>query len=475
LLLQILRNLVNNAVKFTSSGKVIIGCRRRGDRVAIEVWDSGPGILDAEMAKIFDFFQKGQTRPTGIDDGLGLGLAIVRHLSEILGHEIKVVSRAGKGSCFSVLVPIGNPASGDLVAMRGVAIRQTGPRNSEEGSVRILIVEDEPSVRESLELLLVDEGYVIATAPNGREALAVVSPGGFCPEIIIVDYSIPGGMNGLDVIDGVRVIVGQQVPAVILTGDMSSTVITKIANKANVHLIKPVQAEELLEAIQCLRARTPPMPASVPSASTVRGSKDPAPTDTVIVVDDDAAVREAICLLLESFGHSVVAYASGREFIEAKVANCRGCLILDACMPGVDGFEVLAHVVATDNNLPVIMITGQSDVQMAVRAMKTGAFEFIEKPVDPDQLRISVDHALRSMINSKENSLRRAAAAENVASLTKRQRAVMDLIVAGHVNKVIAFRLGITQRTVESHRATVMKKLGAKTFADLIRLALAAI
>ncbi|VFU09326.1 Protein-glutamate methylesterase [Methylocella tundrae] len=469
LLMQILRNLVNNAIKFTASGKLVVGCRRRGDKVSLEVWDSGPGIPDADIEKMFDFFHKGEATPPGTDEGLGLGLAIVRNLSEILGHEIKVVSHVGKGSCFSVLVPIGAQSNGDPVALDGghrAVARQRG--------VRILVVEDEPCVRESLELLFADEGHFIASATSGGEAVRLVSYGTFRPEIIVVDYSIPGGMSGLDVIDEVRAILGQQIPAVVLTGDISSATFAKIATRSAIHLAKPVRADELLDTIHRLQTRTPPARPISPPGSELDTPADSASAETIVVVDDDACVRDSIQQLLESYGHRVATYASGQLFIDSKGANSGRCLILDARMPSMDGFAVLANITKRGIHPPAIMITGHGDVQTAVRAMKAGAFDFIEKPVDADALRASVERALRAATNSQDHISQCATAARNVARLSKRQRAVMDLVVSGHANKVIANRLGIGQRTVESHRAAVMKKLGAKTFADLIRFALAA-
>jgi two-component system CheB/CheR fusion protein len=473
LLIQILRNLLNNAIKFTASGKLLVGCRRRGDAVGIEIWDSGPGIPEADIAGLFDFFHKGQANPTGADDGLGLGLAIVRHLAVILGHDIKVASRVGKGSCFSTVVPLGDAAAAQVSA-------RPLPRHpiAKARGIRVLIVEDDPSVRESLEMLLAEEGHSVAAAASGRDGVTLVSTGAFAPEVIIADYGIPGGMNGLEVIEAIRGTLESPIPAIVLTGDISAATTARFNAKADIHLTKPIQADELLEAIQSLRARDL---AEAPDARAAGAAAPPAPrreerrpAATVFVVDDDEAVRDSMRQLLESCGHSAHAFASGKELLRTAALRKDGCLILDARMPEMDGFEVLRRLAAGAAHPPVIMITGQGDVQTAVRAMKGGAFDFIEKPVESGRLLACVDRALAASANSNEDASRRRAAAGVVARLTKRQRAVLDLIVAGHANKVIANELGIGQRTVESHRATVMKKLGVKTFADLIRVAIAA-
>ncbi len=473
LLIQILRNLLNNAIKFTASGKILVGCRRRGDAVSIEIWDSGPGIPEGDIADLFDFFHKGLANPTGADDGLGLGLAIVRHLADILGHGIKVTSRVGKGSCFSTFVPLGDAAAAQVSVRPGPRLPIAKARG-----IRVLIVEDDSSVRETLEMLLAEEGHSVAAAATGRDGVTLVSTGAFAPEVIIVDYGIPGGMNGLEVIEAIRGTLESRIPAIVLTGDISAATTARFNAKADIHLTKPIQADELLEAIQSLRARhvakAPSAPAPGPAASPIPPRGEYRPAATVFIVDDDDAVRNSMRQLLESYGHSVQTFASGKELLRTAALKKDGCLILDARMPGMDGFEILRLLAVGGAHPPVIMITGQGDVQTAVRAMKGGAFDFIEKPVESGQLLACVDRALAISTNSNEDDSRRRAAAGVVARLTKRQRAVLDLIVAGHANKVIANELGIGQRTVESHRATVMKKLGVKTFADLIRVAIAA-
>ena len=473
LLLQILRNLINNAIKFTCTGKILVGCRRRGDGVKIEVWDSGPGIPEADIANLFEFFHKGEANPPGANDGLGLGLAIVRQLSDILDHEVKVTSRVGRGTCFSVLVPLGDAAA-EYVSVRSEPRRPIGKARG----MRVLVVEDEASVREALEMLLVGEGHNVSAAASGMAGVTMVRSGAFSPDVIVVDYSIPGGMNGLEVIDEIRAALEFRIPAIVLTGDVSAAAIARIDAKADIHLTKPIQADELLDALQSLRARhvvqapIDRVPAAAAPATASRAEDHPA--GTVFVVDDDATIRDSIRQFLESHGHAVETFASGKELLRMAALNKEDCLILDARMPEMDGFEILGALGARAAHPPVIMITGQGDVQIAVRAMKEGAFDFIEKPVDSSQLLASVDRALATSTNSAEDASRRRAAATVVARLTKRQRSVLDLIVAGHANKVIANELGIGQRTVESHRATVMKKLGVKTFADLIRVAIAA-
>ncbi|WP_395665746.1 response regulator [Methylocella sp.] len=467
LLIQILRNLVSNAIKFTASGKILIGCRRRGDAISIEVLDSGPGVRESEIASIFEFFHKGAENLKGSDDGLGLGLAIVRHLATMLGHEVKVQSRFGRGSRFSVLVPLG-----EAEATVDAKPARLPPPVMRDRACRILIVEDEPSVRESLEMLLEAEGHAVCAAASGPAALRLVESGVCLPDLVIVDYSVPGGMNGLETIDAVRGALGRRTPAIALTGDISSAAIEKIKAGADAHLTKPVQADDLLDAIQALRAD-----ARAAAESCLAGELPhlPPPREelreaTVYIVDDDSNVRSSLRELLESCGYAARPLASGLD-VEGLAFRPEDCLILDANLPDLDGFEVLARLKSAAARPSVIMITGRGDVDTAVRAMREGACDFLEKPFSPEQLLKSLGRALEAKAPAADV---RREARQRVGRLTERQRAVLDLIVAGRANKVIANDLGIGQRTVESHRATLMKKLGVRTFADLIRMAIAA-
>ena len=192
------------------------------------------------------------------------------------------------------------------------------------------------------------------------------------------------------------------------------------------------------------------------------------------MVDDDSAVREAMRDLLREDGRKVEIYPSSEAFLDAYRPGREGCLLVDARMPGMGGLELLQRLKRQGNRLPAIMITGQGDVPMAVEAMKAGAVDFIEKPIGRDELFASIEHALEHTRDSAKWSVRREAAATRLAGLTARQRQIMELVLAGHPSKNIAADLGISQRTVENHRAAVMKKTGSHSLSALIRLVLAA-
>ena len=194
---------------------------------------------------------------------------------------------------------------------------------------------------------------------------------------------------------------------------------------------------------------------------------------TVYVVDDDLAVRRSLNRLLDAAGFRAVSYETPAAFLDAAPGLSQGCVLLDVRMPGIDGLTVQRQLAKLDVYLPVILITGQGDVQTAVRAMKLGAVDFIEKPYDEDTLLNAIDTALAGATKQARD---RAGweAAERLAALSPREREVLDALVAGHSNKVIAFDLGISVRTVEVHRARMMDRLGVRQLAEAIRLAVMA-
>ncbi len=193
---------------------------------------------------------------------------------------------------------------------------------------------------------------------------------------------------------------------------------------------------------------------------------------TVFIVDDDPGVRNAMELLLRSVGRSAALFASAEDFLAAFDRNRAGCLVLDIRMPGLSGLELQERLLALGSSIPVIFITGHADVPMAVEAMQKGAFDFIEKPVRDQELleRISEALSVDRRQRSRQESLAEIEA--RVSRLTKREREVMDLVVAGKANKVVAWELGTSQRTVEIHRARVMDKMQARSLAELVRMSL---
>jgi FixJ family two-component response regulator len=197
------------------------------------------------------------------------------------------------------------------------------------------------------------------------------------------------------------------------------------------------------------------------------------PDRTIYVVDDDDAVRNSLAALLESDGLATEVFASAQAFLDAYPAPPDGCLVVDVKMPGMSGLELQQRLAADGADLPVIVITGHGDIPMAVKALKSGAFDFIEKPFDDTAFLDSVRSALDQ--TARERSLRAlaASASARIGRLTAREDDVMRQLVVGQPNKVIAHNLGISPRTVELHRARVMEKMRARSLSELVRMAIA--
>jgi FixJ family two-component response regulator/signal transduction histidine kinase len=343
LLEQMIRNLLSNAVKYTERGKILLGCRRRGDRLRIEVWDTGIGIPEEQRHAIFAEFHQPGNPAHNHTLGFGLGLPIVQRLGHVLGHFVEVHSRPGKGSVFAVEVPLGEKQQQAPVTRHNWDAKQSAADDTTAGT-------------------------------------------------------------------------------------------------------------------------------ALPTLRDLKGSTSP---PTIFVVDDEGALREAMRELLQAEGWAVEAYSSGEAFLEAFRPGREGCLVVDARMPGMSGLELLERLKASSGAPPAIMITGHADVRLAVRAMRAGAMAFLEKPVQYDELVVNIERALELTRNSTALSLLRESAAKRMAGLTLREQQVVGLVVEGNPNKQIAYVLGISQRTVETHRATAMKKVGARTLSELIHLTIA--
>jgi two-component system, LuxR family, response regulator FixJ len=199
------------------------------------------------------------------------------------------------------------------------------------------------------------------------------------------------------------------------------------------------------------------------------------PNDQMVyVIDDDDAARDSLAFLLRTADVDVRTYASAEEFLAAAPTLNGGCIVTDVRMPQMDGLELLRRVRALDLTLPVIVMTGHGDIPLAVEAMKAGAVDFFEKPFSDDAMLGAVRRALGRGQQERAREAERDAVKERLANLSARERQVLEGLVAGKANKVIAFDLGISARTVEIYRANVMTKMNAASLSELVRMALSA-
>ncbi len=497
LLERMLRNLLSNAIKYTRRGRVLIGCRRHGAALRIEVWDTGIGIPAEQLGSIFTEYHQLDNAARERSRGLGLGLSIVRRLGEMLGHPVRVRSSSGSGSMFSVEVALAAAPPQSLPRPQSLPGRQSLPRprsspdtapNQTSGRDRhaepsdrgriaahrtgtILVIEDDPDLRQLLELVLAEEGHRALMAADGVAALALADAEATRPTLILADYNLPNALDGLQAAAALRERLGARVPVIILTGDVSAETVRDIASRGLHRLKKPVKLEELTRLLQ--RLLPAPQAAPDPAEPPSRTSSDRHGPAIVYVVDDDANVRENLRLLLAEHGQAAATFASCEAFLASYRPGREACLLIDAYLPGMQGLELLDRLHDDGHALPTIVITGSSDVAIAVRAMKAGALDFIEKPIRGSDLLASIG---RAFDRSREDDVEawQQAAAEHFATLTGRQHEVMQMVLAGQPSKNIASDLCISQRTVENHRASIMKKTGCRSIPALARLAVAA-
>ena len=471
LLEQMVRNLLNNALKYTRAGKVLVGCRRREGKLSIEIWDTGIGMAQASLQAIFEEYEQLDNPGHDRSRGLGLGLSIVKRLGLMLDHRIGVRSQPGKGSVFSIEVDL----SPDAGATKPIVAASSEGAGGARRTGDILIVEDDPDVRSLLEIILREDGHQVHVAGDATAALDQVRHGGLRPDLVITDYHLAPPMDGVELVNKLRQALHDprrpEIPAIILTGDMSTQALRDIAARAAescVQLTKPVNLEAVTQAVHNLLARTPPPARALEAPRPDRGA-------IVFVVDDDSLFRDSLRLMLEDDGRRVEDFESCEAFLAAYIPGTEGCLLIDAYLPGMKGIDLLQRLRDAGHRLPSVMITGDSDVLTAVAAMRAGASDFIEKPASPEEVLSRVAHALGTAENESRRAAWHQAAIEQMAGLTFRQRQIMDRVLAGEVSKNIAADLGISQRTVENHRNAIMKKTGSRSLPALARLALAAV
>ncbi len=236
---RILRNLLSNAIRYTRQGGVVLGCRRQGEQVRILVCDTGSGIPGGRREEIFEEFVQLGNPERDRNKGLGLGLAIVRRTAKLLGHPVAVDSQMGRGSCFAITLPRGNPAAA------ADAQTEVMPPWREEETLCVLVIDDESAVREGMRTLLAGWGCTVEVAASAKEALARVSDGGCRPDVVLADYRLRDDKTGIDAVRAIEAMVGGAVPALIVTGDTAVEHLREAEASGYRVVHKPVQAAKL--------------------------------------------------------------------------------------------------------------------------------------------------------------------------------------------------------------------------------------
>ena len=462
LLEQMLRNLMSNAVKYTPEGSILLGCRRRGGALTIVVCDTGIGVSVSEAEAIFDAYRQGDKAAALAGPGLGLGLSIVQRLGQLMGHQVSLRSTRDRGSSFMVTVPLAE--AGQEVAPPEPPRRL--PR-ADRLTGTILLVEDEDPLRDLLAEVLTKEGHEVIARADAHGALAWASGDVARPDLLLTDFDLHGATSGLRLAQDLTHVLGEPVPTIILTGDITTETLKIIGNSDCRQVAKPVMPEVLLAQISDLMARSRGARTRAARRSDTAGMQ-------VHVIDDDPMIRKTMCRLFEAEGWGVVTHASAEEFLAAPRPVGDACLLVDHLLPGMDGVALIALLRGQRSPLPAVMLTAHGDAAMAVAAMKAGASDLIEKPARAVDLLASVRHAVAARGGGRAQTDARKAAQERFADLTARERDVLMRVLAGAPNKIIAADLGINQRTVENHRASVMRKTDADSLPALVRLALAA-
>jgi two-component system, chemotaxis family, CheB/CheR fusion protein len=462
LLVRMVSNLLSNAIKYTNKGKVLVGCRRRGNSVRIEVWDTGIGIPPEALTMIFQEFYRVE-RAEGERFGLGLGLYIVQRFAALLGHRVEVQSKPGRGTMFAIVANAKFLDAGQNPVGEASGAASLSPT--------ILVIEDDAPQLHALDSLLKSHGFRVAGVRTGAEALALSRQGrGIRPNVVVADYNLPGDMNGADAIRRLRAEIGAQIPALIVSGDRSEAAIRAFEATGVNFMIKPVRAADLLASVEAL-AKIPGSSGLELRPATSGMSAAPSQAD-VAVIDDDPGVREALRVSLEAEGYKVTVFDSAEAFLADPGRGLFRCLVIDLVLPGMDGLALQSRLKTERVGVPIVFVSGSEELPLAVKAMREGAVDFLQKPVRPEELRLSIAGAIRQPGAGVRQGEEQADVAARLASLTERERDVLRHILAGQANKNIAAELGISQRTTEHHRQSVMKKMGARSLAMLIRMVL---
>ncbi|KPW97037.1 response regulator [Pseudomonas syringae pv. coryli] len=448
-LARILERIISNAVRHISSERLSLGCRRRSGWVDIELRYTGQGSrTDAVRILASPYPDDSANRVQG------------RWSLYIPGIQLRVKTQPEKGTFISISVPLSRShrcAADDRVS---------SPTKIHVSGGRLLIVEPDEHLRELLSGALGHLGYQIVAVGSACSALECIAHSGVQPDLILTAYTLDEQLDGVQLVRVMRQQFNRTIPAIILSTDTQESVCQLIWAENCTLLRKPVGLNMLSFIIRALLKTAIQEEADL----SVKSELPP----IIFLVNDDELLKATLRESLEANRYEVQDYCSCEEFLAGYSPGRQACLIVDAHMSGMSGIELVRKLRGEDDELPIIMISNHSRISSVVDAMSVGICDFIEKPFRRQDFLNSVAKALLTYKKTEVLRANRKSAIDHIAHLTVRQRQIMAMVLAGQPSKNIAVNLGISQRTVEKHRASIMSRTEAKSIPELARLALEA-
>lgn len=373
---------------------------------------------------------------------------------------------ANKGSIFVKETPISKGVSVAIVITapsKNIKVSKATDTSADE----ILVIEEDSVVLGRLNDILLEAGYRVAIAKTFSAALSLIATQAIRPDLILTDYNLRDGVTGLEAKSKIWEALNYKPPTVILTGEISAGILTNIASHKCCAVYKPIRTAELTLVIKRLLKSRSSIERRAESSPLTRAS-------TIYIVDDDISFCSTMGDVLAAAGHYVEIFSSAESFLTSFRPNDNACLLVNAVLSDMSGLELIQKLERMGSSLPAIVIAGKCDVPLAVLLMKAGAIDVLQKPLGSGEFLACITRALQLSRDQGKRTEGRKNAVCQIERVTERQREIMDMILAGHPNKNIAADLGISQRTVENHRASIMKRTGVKSLAALVRLTVTA-
>lgn len=467
LLTRLLNMLLADAIRHTENGKILVGCRRQGSCIRLEIWDTGISLSSHDLHANLSPLTSNQNDPS-LSHILGLSRYIVLRFAAHLGYKVEIRSDSGKKNLFALMI-----AAAQFTTAPSAT--DSTPRT---GDPFILLVEPDTTQREALDMLLQMEGFHTIAAADAAKALsclAQIPPD--CTLIIVAGADLPGRFNGIELVQHIRDTLRRAIPAVFL-GKRKHSYDTMEKPASHIQFIdKPAHPATLLAAIESAFGALDPGWRHALSSKPLITVNMPAPASSeseIAIIDDEPGICDALRTILEAGGYKIETFNAAESYLaDAKPTRFK-CVLLDITLPGMSGLELQDRLNLLPDRPQLIFLTGNADLETVVRAMRNGAVDFMHKPVQGQALLKSVAAALTNGRTPHAEHAQHEDITRRLARLTRREREVLERVVNGELNKNIAADLGISERTTEHHRQSVMRKMEAKSLAMLVHMMSAA-